>query len=76
MDGITPSANLYVKNFPISWGPARLREYFGQFGVILECRVLPVTGVAPGASALVRMASAADATRAIKALHGRSPPGT
>ncbi|CAG9467581.1 unnamed protein product [Pedinophyceae sp. YPF-701] len=69
------SNNLYVKNLPITWDVVRLQEFFGMCGQVTECRILPISGVAPGASALVRMSAVEEAAATIEQVHGKIPPG-
>ncbi|CAG9467575.1 unnamed protein product [Pedinophyceae sp. YPF-701] len=70
------SNNLYVKNLPITWDVAQLQEFFGMCGQVTECRILPISGVAPGASALVRMSAVEEAAATIEQVHGKIPPGS
>ncbi|KAK9866094.1 hypothetical protein WJX84_003794 [Apatococcus fuscideae] len=73
--GQQPSNNLYLRNLPLTVREAELTTLFAPYGTVLEKRVLqPVEG-ARGAGALVRLASAEEAARAIEGLHNRLPLG-
>ena len=50
-----------------------LKELFGPFGTVQECRILHRGDDIRGAGALVRMNSVSAASQAILALHGQYP---
>jgi RNA recognition motif-containing protein len=74
-----PSDNLYCKNLPGTYTEEELRNLFGQWGTVMECRVLhsgPGRDNAQGAGALVRMNSVEEASKAIAHLHNHRLQGT
>jgi len=67
------SDNCYVRQMPASWTEDDLREMFGAFGTVQECRILHRGEDIRGAGALVRMNSISAASQAILALNGYLP---
>eukprot|EP00667_Euglena_gracilis_P013781 EG_transcript_14246 len=72
----SPSSNLYVANLPADCVDAGLRAVFSPYGHVLSLVVFKdaQTGLCKG-SGMVRFSSTAEATAAIKALHGQLLPG-
>ncbi|CAH8524295.1 unnamed protein product [Schistosoma rodhaini] len=71
------SSNLYVKNFPPTLTEHDLTAEFGQFGPVVQCRILRDhdTNVSKG-SAYVLFENPADAEAAKRSLDARAWPGS
>ena len=69
----SPSPNLYIKGLPPGTTDVGLRNVFAPFGAILDSRILYPESSSP--SALLRYTSIQEATAAIAAMHGVTPPG-
>jgi hypothetical protein len=69
----SPSPNLYIKGLPPGTTDVGLRNVFAPFGAILDSRILYPESSSP--SALLRYTSVQEATAAIAAMHGVTPPG-
>jgi len=74
----TPSDNLYIKPLLQTTTAEELRELFGKFGPIKECKVMiDKTRGCSRQIGFVRFVSIADATKALKAMNGYVlEPGT
>eukprot|EP00401_Gymnodinium_catenatum_P038055 CAMPEP_0117488644 /NCGR_PEP_ID=MMETSP0784-20121206/16622_1 /TAXON_ID=39447 /ORGANISM="" /LENGTH=720 /DNA_ID=CAMNT_0005283339 /DNA_START=37 /DNA_END=2197 /DNA_ORIENTATION=+ len=65
---------LYVRGLPTDVTEEKLHEVFGQYSMIMSCKVLPVAPGKNSAAGFVRMAEA-DAQWAIENLNGSVPTG-
>lgn len=68
-----PSDNVYVKGLPSTCDEALLKQVFGAFGIVTQCRVCP--GGETRKTALVRFQTVEEATAAIQGCTGPTPPG-
>jgi len=71
--GSREGCNLFVKNLPCTWTTEKLNEEFGQYGELLECRVLSTNDFQSRRCGFVRFDLPRDAHAAMKAMDGRIP---
>lgn len=73
-----PSDNVYVAGLPAGINEQHIRQIFGQYAVISQCRVLPSSAGQAKCAALVRFASVQDAAKVVnftgQVLQGLSEP--
>jgi len=76
---LQPVDNIYIKGLPNGCDEALLRQMFGNFGNITQCKLCPgeqrPTGTMSRLSALVRFSSVAEATAAIATMNGVAAGG-
>lgn len=66
---------IYVGNLPLSWNDEDIKEYFSQYGKIIESRLIQKMGAFTG-SALVKFESLSDAESAIEKLQNKTIMGS
>jgi len=69
-------SNLFVNQIPVDWTEKHLEQMFGQFGQIIERRILRNLDGSSRKSAFVRFDSNDQACKAIKTLHNQKPMPT
>ncbi|CAK0880605.1 unnamed protein product [Prorocentrum cordatum] len=72
--GDGPWDNLFVAGLPQGIAEDQVREMFGQYGIVANCRVLASNGK-PDAAALVQMSDPAAAEWLVENLNGNIPSG-
>lgn len=74
MGSLEPSNNIFVAGLPPDYNDQRLKDLFGAYGQVVDCKVLPDSGK-PDRAALVRMADINQSTWCVNNLHGTMPTG-
>jgi len=69
-----PWDNLFVAGLPQGIAEEQVREMFGQYGIVANCRVLADNGK-PDSAAMVQMSDAAAAEWLVENLNGNIPSG-
>eukprot|EP00418_Pyrodinium_bahamense_P066060 CAMPEP_0179093746 /NCGR_PEP_ID=MMETSP0796-20121207/42952_1 /TAXON_ID=73915 /ORGANISM="Pyrodinium bahamense, Strain pbaha01" /LENGTH=1034 /DNA_ID=CAMNT_0020791393 /DNA_START=88 /DNA_END=3190 /DNA_ORIENTATION=+ len=67
--------NLFVAGLPIDCNEEAIRELFGQYGIVQQCKVLPDTPGKTDRAALVRFADENQAKWMVENLNGKALPG-
>eukprot|EP00929_Paragymnodinium_shiwhaense_P005449 TRINITY_DN10742_c0_g1_i1.p1 TRINITY_DN10742_c0_g1~~TRINITY_DN10742_c0_g1_i1.p1 ORF type:complete len:752 (-),score=176.82 TRINITY_DN10742_c0_g1_i1:256-2511(-) len=70
-----PSDNLYVKGLPPGLSDDEVKEIFGDYGTVLQCKVLPASAASMDTAALVRLESVEAAVWIKDTLNGTTLPG-
>jgi len=73
--GPAPSSNLYMKGFPANTTEALLRSVFGQYGVVVSCKVMPSISGGNDVAALVQMSDVVEAQWLVDNVNGNIPQG-
>mmetsp|Transcript_98618 Transcript_98618/g.174686 ORF Transcript_98618/g.174686 Transcript_98618/m.174686 type:complete len:522 (-) Transcript_98618:175-1740(-) len=74
MGSLEPSNNIFVAGLPPDYNDQRLKDLFGAYGTVVDCKVLPDSGK-PDRAALVRMADINQSAWCVQNLHGTMPTG-
>jgi len=67
--------NLFVAGLPLDTSEERVREFFGQYGVVKRCKVLPENPGKPDRAALIQMGDKEQSAWLVENLNGNVPAG-